>query len=213
MDGVHHGAVVGWSLGECNMQPMQTDDDQTAVPDDDIPHLGGVGATLRQVFAAHFLRDCPHVLEIGGHIRPITSYLTHHPLSVTSVDPKTKAYEAEVLHGAPCRVRHIPRKFQEIGYDYPLGSYGLVLLGYSLKPFGPHDPLGDLLFSLIDHAKVVVIDYALALERGASQVPVIVNRPSVRVRMTADLRLNDPEIAATPYADRRFYVLDPVATS
>jgi hypothetical protein len=195
------------------MQAMQTGDAPIAVPDDDIPHLAGTGATLRQVFAAHFLRECPHVLEIGGHIRPITDYITHRPLSVTSVDPKTKAYEAEILNGAPCRIRHVPRKFQEIRYDHPPGSYGLVMLGYSLKPFGPQDPLGDLLFSLIDNAKVVVIDYAPALDRGASQVPLIVSRPSVRVRMSADLRLHDPEIAATPYADRRFYVLDPVATS
>jgi len=179
----------------------------------DIPHLAGIGATLRQVYAAHFLRDCPHVLEIGGHIRPVTPYLTHQPLSVTSVDPKTKPYEAESLNGHPCRVRHIARKFQEIDYDFQPGSYGLVLLGYSLKPFGQRDPLGDLLLSLIDHARVVVIDYAPSLERGASQVAHIVNRPSVRVRLTADLRLHDPEIAATPYADRRFHVLDPVANS
>jgi len=49
----------------------------------DLPHLAGVGASLRQVFAAHFLRGCEHVLEIGGHIRPVTNYLTHHPRSVT----------------------------------------------------------------------------------------------------------------------------------
>jgi hypothetical protein len=189
-------------------------DSGTAFPaEKDLPHLSGTGATLRQVFAAHFLRDCPHILEIGGHIRPVTDYLTHHPLSVTSVDPKTAAYEAEILNGRPCRVRHIPRKFQEVEYDYAPGSYGLVLLGYSLKPFGRRDPLGDLLFSLIDTAKVVVIDYAPALERGASQVPHIINRASVRIRTSVDLRLHDPEIVDTPYADRRLYVIDPVAKS
>lgn len=174
----------------------------------DIPHLAGLGATMRQVFAAHFMRDCPHVLEIGGHIRPITPYLTHRPLSVTSVDPKTQAYEASELHGTPCHVRHIPAKFQQIDYDYEPGTYGLVLLGYSLKPFGKRDPLGDLLFSLIDNAKTTIIEYAPELERAASQVPHIVSRPSVTVRGLFDLHLHDPEIAGTPYADRRFYVLD-----
>lgn len=195
------------------MQGNQANPVSTLLPSQDIPHLAGIGATLRQVFAAHFLRDCPHVLEIGGHIRPVTPYLTHHPVSVTSIDPKTEAYEAETLNGRPCRVRHISRKFQEVEYDYAPGSYGLVLLGYSLKPFGRFDPLGDLLFSLVDNAKVVVLDYAPALERGALQVPQIVDRPTVNVRMTTDLLLHDPEIAGTPYADRRFYVLDPVAKS
>ncbi|MBB5534524.1 hypothetical protein [Rhizobium giardinii] len=174
----------------------------------DIPHLAGLGATMRQVFAAHFLRDCPHVLEIGGHIRPITPYLTHHPLSVTSLDPKTEAYEAHELNGKQCHVRHIQAKFQQIDYHYQPGSYGLVLLGYSLKPFGHKDPLGALLFSLIDNARTVVIEYAPELERAASQVPHIVSRPTVTIRGQFDLRLHDPEIADTPYAARRFYVLD-----
>ncbi|MBL0373647.1 hypothetical protein JJB09_16605 [Rhizobium sp. KVB221] len=182
-------------------------------PEQDLPHLTGIGATLRQVFAAHFLVDCPHILEIGGHERPITDYLTHHPVSVTSVDPKTTAHEADTLNGRPCRVRHIPQKFQEITYDYSPGSYGLVLLGYSLKPFGRRDPLGEQLFSLIDNAGVVVIEYAPALERATSQVPQIISRPSTRIRTTVDLHLHDPEIAGTPYGDRRFYVLDPVAAS
>jgi hypothetical protein len=195
------------------MQVRSTTPTPTLLPGQDLPHLAGVGASLRQVFAAHFLRECPHVLEIGGHIRPVTDYLTHAPVSVTSVDPKTEAYEAETLHGKPCHVRHIPRKFQEVDYDYAPGTYGLVLLGYSLKPFGSRDPLGELLFSLIDNAKVVVIEYPPALERATSQVPHIIERPSVKVRTTFDIHLHDPEIADTLYADRRFYVIDPVATS
>lgn len=177
----------------------------------DIPHLSGQGATLRQVFAAHFLRECAHVLEIGGHLRPVTSYLTHAPLSVTCIDPKSDPYESETLNGNPCRVRHIARKFQEVEYDYAPQSYGLVLLGYSLKPFGRRDPIGDLLFSLVDNARLVVIDHAPALERGASQIPQILARPSIRIRTMVDLRLHDPEIVDTPYADRRLHVLEPVA--
>lgn len=174
----------------------------------DIPHLAGIGATMRQVFAAHFMRDCPHVLEIGGHIRPVTPYLTHHPVSVTSVDPKAEAYEAHALNGRQCHVRHIQAKFQQIDFHYQPGSYGLVMLGYSLKPFGSSDPLGDLLFSLIDNARTVVIEYAPELDRAASQVPQIVSRPSVKIRGQFDLHLHDPEVAGTPYAARRFYVLD-----
>ena len=175
----------------------------------DLPHLSGPAAAIRQVLAAHFVRDCPHVLEIGGHRRAVTDYLTHAPLSVTSIDPKTSEYEAEELNGRPCRVRHIARKFQDVELDYAPGSYGLVLLGYSLKPFGRREPLGELLFSLIDNAKVVVIDYPPALDRAASQVPAILARPTLVSHCSFELTLHDAEIAATPFAKRSFHVLHP----
>jgi len=175
----------------------------------DLPHLSGPAAFIRQVLAAHFVRDCPHIVEIGGHIRPITGYLTHRPLSVLSVDPKTPAHEAEELNGRPCRVRHVPRKFQEVEYDYAPGSYGLVLLGYSLKPFGSREPLGQLLYSLIDNARVVVIEYPPELERASSQVPAIVCRPNLNIHCSVELTLDDEAIAGSPFAKRRFYVLHP----
>src|SRR5262245_22067855 len=84
--------------------------------DKDLPHLSGPAAAVRQVLSAHFVRDCPHVIEIGGHIRPVTPYLTHHPSSVLVVDPKTEPYEGEELNGHPCRIRHVARKFQEVTY-------------------------------------------------------------------------------------------------
>ena len=38
---------------------------------------------------AHHLRDCSHVLEIGGHLHPLTELLQK---AVTVVDPHTTAY-------------------------------------------------------------------------------------------------------------------------
>jgi len=178
---------------------------------DTIPHLSGPGAAIRQVLAAHFVRDCPHVVEIGGHVRPVTDFLTHAPLSVLSVDPKTPPLEAEELHGRPCKVRHLSRKFQEVEYDHEPGSYGLVLLGYSLKPFGSREPLGQLLFGLIDNARTVVLEYPPALERASSQVPSILSRPSLETICGFDITIDDPQIKDTPYAHRRFHVLRPVA--
>jgi hypothetical protein len=175
----------------------------------DLPHLSGPTAAIRQVLAAHFVRGCPHVLEIGGHITPITPFLTHHPLSVLSVDPKTPDFQADELNGQPCRVRHVSKKFQEVDYDYAPRSYGLVLLGYSLKPFGRREPLGQLLFSLIDNAKTVVIEYTPELDRASTQVPHIVGRPTLSIHCSFELALHDAEIAGSPFANRRFYVLHP----
>lgn len=177
---------------------------------DHLPHVSGPASEIRQVLAAHFVRDCPHVLEIGGHIRPVTDYLTHHPLSVTSVDPKTPAFEAEELNGRPCKVRHINKKFQQLDYDYAPYSYGLVFIGYSLKPFGRNEPLGELLFSLIGNAKRIVIDYSPALERAVTQVPEIVALSSLAQVCSFRFTLEDAAISGSPYAERQFYVLEPV---
>ena len=192
-----------------NLQASDAPGQSRAVPDD-IPHLSGPGAAIRQVLAAHFVRDCEHIVEIGGHIRPVTDYLTHAPNSVLSVDPKTPAYEAEMLNGKPCRVRHVARKFQEVAYDYAPRSYGLVLLGYSLKPFGSREPLGQLLFGLIDNAKTVVLEYPPALERASSQVPEILARPALEELCGFEIAIDDAAIAGSPYARRRFHVLKPV---
>jgi hypothetical protein len=172
----------------------------------DLPHLAGPAAAVRQVLAAHFVRDCPHVVEIGGHIRPVTPYLTHHPKSVLVVDPKADPYESDEFNGAPCRVRHVARKFQELSYDYVPRSYGLVMLGYSLKPFGTREPLGDLLFSLIDGAKIVVIEYPPTLDRAASQIPRLLAREGTEVTCSFELYLEDREITTSLYARRRFVV-------
>lgn len=177
--------------------------------EDSLPHLSGPAAAIRQVLAAHFVRDCQHIVEIGGHIRPVTGFLTHAPLSVLSVDPKTPDFEADTLNGRPCRVRHVAKKFQEVEYDYEPGSYGLVLLGYSLKPFGSREPLGQVLFSLIDNAGVVVIEYPPELERARSQVPSIVSRPTLKLHCSFELDLHDDAIASSPYTKRQFYVLHP----
>ena len=185
---------------------------EAASPPEDaggLPHLSGPAAEIRQVIAAHTLRDCPHIVEIGGHLRPITGYLTHHPLSVLSVDPKTPPLEADTLDGRPCRIRHLARKFQEVDYEAPSGSYGLVLLGYSLKPFGARDPLGETLFRLVDNAKKVVLEYPPALERASSQVPAIIGRPGIQTELSIELTLDDAAIAGSPYARRRLLVLRP----
>ena len=129
-----------------------------------------------------------------------------------SVDPKTPPLEADELHGRPCRVRHVSAKFQEVEYDYAPGSYGLVLLGYSLKAFGSREPLGQLLFGLIDNARTVILEYPPALERASSQVPSILSRPSLKVLCSLDITIDDAEIAGSPYARRRFHVLKPSAS-
>ncbi|RUV76214.1 MAG: hypothetical protein EOR30_16075 [Mesorhizobium sp.] len=88
-------------------------------------------------------------------------------------------------------------------------SCGLVLLGYSQKPYGSREPFGQLLSSLINNAHGVVIDHAPELDRAASQVPSIVERRTISVRCSFELVVGDEVIADTPFASRCFYILHP----
>src|SRR5438270_13246616 len=77
----------------------------------DLPRLSGQAASVRQVLAAHFVRQCRHVIEIGGHIRPVTPYLTHLPESALVVGPKTDQFDADELDVLPCDVRHMASRY------------------------------------------------------------------------------------------------------
>jgi hypothetical protein len=173
-----------------------------------LPHLAGPGACLRQVLAAHAVRDCPHVVEIGGAGLPITGFLTHRPDSVTVVDPKIPAFEGDRLNGAPCIVRHVRAKLQEIAIT-PSGPYALVLLGLSLKPFGSSDATAPALLALAAAARVLVIDYALDLPRAQGQIGALTGarraRPTIDLAMTTD----DDGLREAGFDRRRFLVFGP----
>jgi len=179
----------------------------------DIPHLAAPVLTARHALAAHFLRECPHIVEIGGYKTPITLFLTHAPETVTSIDPKIEPFSADQLNGRPCRVRHLAQKFQEVDIDLTPLSYGLVILGYSLKPYGDEPPDGEKLANLMDRARLTVIDYMIDLERPEAQLPGLMNRGTLRERHRIDMQMHDDLIGGTPFANRRFLVLEPAALS
>lgn len=176
---------------------------------DGMPHLGGAAATLRQRMAAHFVDGLSHVVEIGGHVSPVSRYLTRVPQSFTCIDPKAQALDESSLNGQPCRVRHIVRKFQDVELDLDPGSYGLVFVGYSLKPHGARDPLGKPLFDLIGRSAITVIEYALKLDRAASQVGPILEQAGLAVVASVDFTLADGIVEQYGFEQRRLIVLRP----
>ena len=86
---------------------------------------------------------------------------------------------------------------------------GLVLLGYSPKPYGSREPFGQLPSSLINNAHVVVIDHAPELDRAASKVPSVVERGTISVHCSFELVVGDEEITDTPFASRCSCILHP----
>lgn len=177
-------------------------------PGQRLPHLSGTAAELRQVLAAHALRGCAHIIEIGGAGLPISGFLTHRPASVTVIDPKIPPFAGEELNGAPCRVRHLAAKLQQVDLAPAEGRLGLVLLGLSLKPYGSAPALGDDLLALARRADVLVIDYALELERAQGQIGPLLETRGASAAIDVELRLNDPALAEAGFDRRRFLVFE-----
>lgn len=173
-----------------------------------LPHLSGPAACLRQVLAAHAVRGCRHIVEIGGAGLPLTHFLHHGPDSVTVIDPKIPSFGAEMLNGRPCRVRHIPAKLQTVALE-PEPDLALVLLGLSLRPFGSAAAAPPHLLALAEAAAVLVIDYALDLPRAQGQIGELLatrrEPPLIDVAMT----IADEDLRAAGFDRRRFLVFGP----
>lgn len=100
----------------------------------------------RYILAAHYLRDCRHVIEIGGYKTPIDGFLTHRYESVTVIDPLVEPLERK-------RVRRVAGDYREFDFSFaPAGEYGLVMLGFDL-------PLSDQLYSLANGARTTIVEF------------------------------------------------------
>src|SRR5688572_23952437 len=89
----------------------------------------------RYLVAAHHVRHCSHILEVGGCSTPITNYLHGTHASVTVVDPLVEPLEANTLNGHPCVVRHLQQRIEEY---VPTGrENGFVALGMPQLPLDP----------------------------------------------------------------------------
>ena len=193
--------------GSCGSVPIKERD--TATPPSGIllPHLVSPPAAVRQVLAAHAVRDCIHIVEIGGAGLPITGFLTNRPETVTVIDPKIPEFAATSLNGAPCRVHHRAAKIQEVEI-VPAGPYALVLLGLSLKPYGALGAIPPELLALAAGADVLVIDYALELERAQGQIGVLTATRLAPPTIDLSLTINDAAVRASGFDRRRFLVFD-----
>ena len=87
---------------------------------------------IRYLVAANYLRNCSHILEVGGCSTPITNYLRGAHESVTVVDPLVEPMHAETLNNRACVVRHMPLRLEDYS---PTGhENGFVVLGMPQLP-------------------------------------------------------------------------------
>lgn len=183
----------------------------------DMDYLTTEAAQTRCVIAAHFVRDCPHVVEIGGFRTPVSLYLTGTHESVTVLDPLMREYAADSLNGAPCRVRHVPAAFQDGVLDLEPGAYGLVMLGASLKHFSDDGAERERqwasLAGAVSGARVAVIEAAVDWHLGRAALDRLGSLPSMRTRVCLDLDLGANPGMDRDHYRRRLLVLSPAPES
>jgi hypothetical protein len=179
----------------------------------DMDYLESEAAQSRCVIAAHVMRHCPHVLEIGGFTTPISLFLTGHHESVTVIDPLMRAYASDHLNGYPCQVRHVPKSFQQASFDIE-GEYGFVMLGASLKHFSEDllqkEQEWEMLVNLISGAQVSVIEAAIDWPLGKGALDKLLEIPNIKIRTSIDLDLSANPGMDPDHYRRRLLVLEPV---
>ena len=170
------------------------------------------------MLAAHYVRDCPHVIEIGGYRENvITRFLggTHESVTVFSLDEEFEPLERAELNGAPCRVRHVRDFFQSRPdlCGVPAGGLGLVVLG--LEIHGDTQPLLDLIVK----SRVCVLEVAQDHPPGIAALESILGTVATRpiCQIDLDLSANEPtlreELADNmnrPFWRRRFLAIEPL---
>lgn len=137
---------------------------------------------VRYAIAAHYLRECKHVIEIGGYKTPIDGFLTHKYESVTVLDPLVEPLSKKRVHRVPADYR---------GFDFsfaPPGEYGLVMLGFDL-------PLSDELYRLADNARTTIVEFPEHREWMQSRYTfdafLANTHLQLKVKMRLDLADND----------------------
>jgi hypothetical protein len=169
--------------------------------------------STRYVLAAHFLRSCRSVVEIGGSATPIDAFLTGAHESVLVVDPLIREGYSDTLRGRACRVAHVPARFQDVDWVIPDGAdFGLVMLGLEIQGMEPHHY--ETLFRLVNQAKVVVIEFPPSWPASVEQFEKIRAETRTRVGYHAVLDLSDNDFGDLgnswpPRCIREVYVLEP----
>ena len=171
----------------------------------------------RYVLAAHFVRGCRNVIEIGGYRgNVITSFLRgqHEQVTVFSLDEEFEPLEREELNGAPCRVRH-HRDFFQSHMDSALkieGGLGTVVLGLEL-----HGEVSPLL-TLLKCSQVVVLEASADYAPGVGVMEEILSAVPGRTVCCIDLDFSANEALLRqelesnmnrPFWRRRMQVIEP----
>jgi hypothetical protein len=155
----------------------------------------------RYLVAAHHLRHCSHILEVGGCSTPITNYLHGAHASVTVVDPLVEPLESPRLNDHPCVVRHVPQRIEEY---VPSGhENGFVALGMPQLPLEP-------VLDIMRRCDVSVVEFPVRFLPSCLMFKALLDSGhfDVTTRIVFDLSENDIGNLHDPaLTDRHLFVL------
>ena len=157
----------------------------------------------RYLVAANYLRNCSHILEVGGCSTPVTNYLRGDHASVTVVDPLVEPLESATLNHRPCLVRHLPVRLE----DYqPTGlENGFVALGMPQLPLEP-------VLSIMRRCDVSVLEFPVAFLDSCRMFKSVLESGyfDVAARVVFDLSHNDVgDLRDSTMTLRHLFVLKP----
>lgn len=162
----------------------------------------------RQILAAHHLKDCKNILEVGGYKTPITQFLQGYHESVTVVDPLAKPYSCDTLNGKHCEVRHLPIKIEE---HKPKGNEdGFLFLGMEEIS----QDASARIIDIMKKCKVNILEFAPSWFPAAKEFNKILETGFFHVdkRIILDLSGNnfgDLTDSYAPHPIRHMYLLVP----
>ena len=177
-------------------------------------YLDSEAFSTRSVIAAHFLRDCPLVIEIGGGGTTIDGFLTARHQRVVVVDPLVREQPAGKLGDDRSSVRYIRARFQDLEWRINQSKrYGLVMLGLELQ--GLNDDDRRALYTLVNEARTTVIEFPTSWQPSCDQFKDICDNTRIQECFTCKLDLSgnpvgDLENSWPPRFDREIHILRPI---
>jgi len=157
----------------------------------------------RVVLAADWLKDCKHVLDVGGYRTPITYYLNpdkHRRIVV--IDPRV--HDVSLFN-----MESIKGRWQDHYFEPDASSQGFVCLGIEL-----HAPEEDWpkFIRFIDGCKRAVIGVAVDHIHSRNQFARIeAGLSRLERKFTVSMDLSDNEYSkegAPPYTNRKLYFFE-----
>lgn len=168
----------------------------------------------RYVLAAWLLRDCKHIVEIGGYRTPITDFLDlekgFHD-SVTVFDPKMRPENRMHLGKfGNVRIDHNARPWDGVPLKNIPKPFGLAMLGLELHLAEEN---WRWLFRYVQAAQRTVIEYAVSFPTGIQQYARILKETGAKVVFQAGLDLSGNDFgdltdSAPLMAERRIVALE-----
>jgi hypothetical protein len=169
----------------------------------------------RGVLAAHFVRDCADVLEIGGGEASIDTFLTGPHRNVIVLDPYLRERRSDTLNGTPCAIWHVRARFQDVEWRINApGEYGVVMLGLDLQDLD--EGSRRTLYELIDKARVTVLEFPTSWTPSHEQYDLIRRNTRTCEQYTCKLDLAGNQLGNLgnswpPRFDREMHVFAPLA--